>query len=117
MTIALALGHIHDRTGQVVPKRVDRFNEANPPRAIPFFELPLPLNGILRSRKRFAIDQLMDIVLLGEPLEQTLLVFPHPTRKIIRHTDIKSPIRFAGKNIDIVLAAHRSVKWIPAFVD
>ena len=98
---------------QVVPAGVDRFDEPNLPRAIPLLEAFLSLDSITRSWKGFAIHQAMDVVLLGKTLQQALLVLPDPAREIIGHPDVKGPIRLAGKNVNIILAAHRMFSGFP----
>jgi len=109
----IALRHMHHGMRQVLPPRIDRFDEPNLPRAIPLLEAFFSLDRITRPRKGFAIHQPMDVVLLGETLQQALLVLPHPAREIIRHADVEGPIGLAGKNVNIILAAHRMVSGFP----
>src|SRR5271157_1643087 len=106
---------MHHAMRQVLPPRIDRFDEPNLPRTVPLLEAFFSLDRITRPRKGFAIHQTMDVVLLGETLQQILLMLPHPAREIICHADVEGPIRLAGKNVYPILTAHMNGSWIPAF--
>jgi hypothetical protein len=104
--LGTALGHVHHRLIQILPLTVRRFDKLDLPSPVPPFEALLSLNGFLRSYKRLAIDEPVHPVLLRETLNQPLLVLPDPPGKITGYANVQGSVRLAGKNVDMILAAH-----------
>ena len=52
----------------------------------------------------FAINQRMDAILSGKPINIAIFMFPYPACDIACYTCVKSPIAFAGQDIDTLLS-------------
>jgi hypothetical protein len=60
----------------------------------------------------------VNLVPLGKPFDEIVLVLPHPFDEIGGHTDIERPISSTGQQIDarLLQIAHLSELWIPAVI-
>ena len=105
--LGIALWHVHQRPIQILPSRIRRFDKLDLPGPVPLFETFFSLNGVLRSCKCFAIDEPVHAVFLREALDQPLLVLPHPFGNTAGYPNVQSSVQLTGKNVDMVLAAHR----------
>jgi hypothetical protein len=60
----------------------------------------------------------VNLVPLGKPFDEIVLMLPHPFDEIGGHTDIERPISSTGQQIDarLLQIAHLSELWIPAVI-
>jgi hypothetical protein len=74
---------------QILPFRIQRFNQGNLLTPPPPLDLLLPGNGCGDIARFFKIHQASDVIFLGEPLNQLVLVFIDPALQVIGRAGVK----------------------------
>jgi len=74
---------------EVVPVRIVLHNQGHLFLAPPPLDLLLPSDGRIHVPEDLEADQSINVVSLGETLDITLLVLPHPTFQIAGNTDVE----------------------------
>jgi hypothetical protein len=62
-------------------------------------DVVLALNGVADIVEPFKIDQSLQSIPPGEPLDESRTMLKHPTDKIVRHPNLQNAVRTIGQNI------------------
>jgi hypothetical protein len=72
------------------------------------FDIVFALDGVADVVKPLKIDQPLQPVPLGKPVDKSGTMFEYPANKVACHPDIESAVRTIGQNVD-VSACHDAI--------
>jgi hypothetical protein len=87
---------------EVVPIRVALFDQGQLPYALPMLHRPLALYRDANVLRAFEIYEVVNLVFLGEALDEALLVLIDAPNQIVGHADLESAISAAREDVYIV---------------
>src|SRR6516164_8806752 len=85
---------------EVSPVRIGAFDQLDLPRPSPFLDLLFAKDRLGHRFVEFDIDEKMNAVGLGDSVERSGPMVPHPRHDLRRHADIEGAVSLAGENID-----------------
>ena len=88
---------------QILPVRIRFLNQFKLPLSFPLFKLLFSGDGHLGIVELLVMYELMNVILIGKPSDQIVLVFVGPFDQITGYADIQRPVLSARKNIDIII--------------
>ena len=90
-----------ERKEQILPIRIDPFDQADLPGTLPFLDLVFAGLGAVARIVNLIPDQPRDAVSTGKRCALTFPVLPRPSGYIIRMPAIKRAVLLAGKQINV----------------
>jgi hypothetical protein len=85
---------------KIVPLRLRDLDERELPCPAPFLDLLLAQNHLRHCAKKLGMDQEMNLIFLGETIENAGAVFPNASDQITRDTDIERAVTPARQDIN-----------------
>jgi hypothetical protein len=64
-------------------------------------DVVLALDGVADIIEPFEIDQSLQSIPLGEPIDKSRAMLKHPTDKIVRYSDVQNAVRTIGQNVNV----------------
>src|SRR5438552_7944770 len=92
---------LRDCVEEIVPIWVHHHDLSNLPRAWPMLDVVFALNGIPDIFELLKVDQPLQPISLGKPVDESGTMFEYSADKIARHSNVEDAVRAIGQKIDV----------------